>query len=68
MADLRVKEKDGRDDAHEAKEKLAGLIERVRTDAVEAKLLQKERDDLLWAIEELCTGIDLAHQECVDAQ
>jgi len=37
------------------------LIERVRMNVIEAKRLWKERDDLLWAIEELCTGIDLAH-------
>ena len=36
------------------------LIERVRIDAVEAEQLQKEWDDLLWAIEELRTGIALA--------
>ena len=36
------------------------LIERTRTDAVEAERLWKERDDLLRAIEELRTGIDLA--------
>ena len=47
VADLRVKEKDAHDDAHEAKEKLVALIERVHTDIVEAERLQKERDDLL---------------------
>ena len=61
MADLRVREKDARDDAREAKEKLVTLIERVRTDAMEAVRLWKEPDDLLWAVEELRTGIDLAH-------
>ena len=44
------------------------LIERVRTDVVVAKRLRKERDDLLRAVEELRTGIDLAHQERADAQ
>ena len=36
VADLRLRE-DTHDDAHEAEEKLAALIERMRTDAVEAK-------------------------------
>ena len=45
----------------EAEEKLMALIERARTDAVEAERLQKERDDLLWAIERLRTECDLAH-------
>ena len=44
------------------------LIKRVHTDAMEVERLWKERDDLLWAIEELCTGIDLARQERADAQ
>ena len=44
------------------------LIERVRTDTVEAERLRKEWDDLLWAVEELRTGIDLACQEHADAQ
>ena len=67
VADLRVREKDARDDAREAKEKLAALIERVCTDSMEAERLQKERDDLLRALEELRTGIDLARQERADA-
>ena len=37
VADLRVREKDTRDDAREAKEKLTTLIERVHTDAMEAE-------------------------------
>ena len=60
VSDLRVREKDARDDAREAEEKLAALIERVRTDTVEAERLWKERDDWLRTIEELRTGIDLA--------
>ena len=36
------------------------LIKRLLIDTVEAERLWKERDDLLWAIEELCIGIDLA--------
>ena len=60
--------KDAHDDAREAEEKLVALIKRVHTDAMEVERLWKERDDLLWAIEELCIGIDLAHQERVDAQ
>ena len=48
--------------------KFTALIERARTDAVEAERLRKERDDLLRAVEELRTGIDLAHQERADAQ
>ena len=44
------------------------LIERVRTDTMEAESLQKERDDLLRAVEGLCTKCDLAHQERTDAQ
>ena len=67
VADLRVREKDARDNAHEAKEKLAALIERVHTDTVEAERLWKEWDDLLRAIEELHTGIDLACQERADS-
>ena len=46
MVGLRVREKDTRDDAHEAKEKLTALIERALTDAVEAERLWKEWDDL----------------------
>ena len=60
VADLRVREKDARGDAREAKGKLVALIERARTDTVAAKLLWKERDDLLRAIEELRTGTELA--------
>ena len=60
VADLRVKEKDARDDAHEAEEKLVALIERACMDAVETDQLQKEHDDLLQAIEELCAGTELA--------
>ena len=44
------------------------LIERARMDAMEAERLWKEQDDLLWAIEELHVGTELAHQECTDAQ
>jgi len=60
VADLRVREKHARDDAHEVEEKLTAMIERVHTNTVEAEQLQKERDDLLRAIEELRMGIDLA--------
>ena len=60
LADLRVREKDARDDACEAGEKLMALVERVHMDVMEAERLRKEWDDLLWAIEELCMGIDLA--------
>ena len=60
VADLRVREKDARDNAYEAKEKLMALINRACTDAVEAERLWKERNDLLQAIEELRMGIDLA--------
>ena len=42
------------------------LIESVRTDTVEAKRLWKKQDDLLRAVEEFCTGIDLACQEHAD--
>ena len=52
MSDLRVREKDGHDDAYEAEEKLTALIERVHMDA----------------IEEILTGIDLAHQEHANTQ
>ena len=61
-------EKNARDDTREAKEKLMDLIERVCTDTVGAERLRKERDDLLQAVEELRTGIDLARQEHTDAQ
>ena len=37
VADLQVREKDARDDAHEAKEKLTALIKRVHMDDVEAE-------------------------------
>ena len=40
---------------------LVVLIERAHMDAVEAERLRKERDDLLWVIEELRMGIDMAH-------
>ena len=43
------------------------LIERARTDAVEAEQLRKEQDDLLWAIEGLRRECDLACQECADS-
>ena len=68
VADLRFREKDAHDDAHEAEEKLVALIERVRMDAVEGERLWKERDDLLRTIEELRMGVDLARQERVNAQ
>ena len=54
-----MREKDARDDTREAEEKLVALIERVRMDAMEAEQQRKERDDLLWAIEELHTECDL---------
>ena len=60
LADLQVREKDARNDAREVKEKLAALIERVRTDAVEAERLRKELGDLVRAIEELRMGTELA--------
>ena len=60
VANLRVREKDARDDAREAKEKFTALIERACTDIMEAERLQKERDDLLRAIEGLLTECDLA--------
>ena len=44
------------------------LIERARTDAVEAKWLRKERVNLLQAIEGLRTERDLARQERTNAQ
>ena len=68
VVDLQVREKDAHDDARKAKEKLSALIERARMDTVEAEQLWKEQDDLLWAIEELRMGIDLACQERADAQ
>ena len=43
------------------------LIKRVHTNTMETERLQKERDDLLWAIEELHTGTELARQERADA-
>ena len=55
-----MREKDARDDAHKVREKLMALIERARTDAVEAKWLRKERVNLLQAIEGLRTERDLA--------
>ena len=55
LADLRVREKYARDDAREAREKLMALIDREHTDAVEAKQLWKERDDLHRAVEGLRT-------------
>jgi hypothetical protein len=36
-------------------------------DATESKRLRKEQDDLLWAVDELHTEHDSAHQERVDA-
>ena len=63
-----MREKDASNDAREAEEELAALIERAHMDVMEAERLQKERDDLLRAIEELHTGIDLARQERADAQ
>ena len=60
VADLRVMEKEVHDDAREAKEKLAALIERACMDTVQAERLRKEQDDLLWAIEELRMGTEMA--------
>ena len=40
----------------------------VHMDTVEGERLRKERDNLLWAVEELRTGIDLARQERAVAQ
>ena len=68
VVDLRVREKDAHDDAHEAEEKLTALIERVCMDVMEGERLWKERDDLLQVMEELCTGTELAHQERAVAQ
>ena len=61
VADLQVREKDARDNVREAEEKLEALIERARLDVMEAERLQKERDDLLRAIEELRSRTELAH-------
>ena len=47
LADLRAREADARDHAHEAKEKLAALIDRACEDVAESERLWKERDDLL---------------------
>ena len=47
VADLRVSEKDACNDAYEVMEKLMTLIERVRTDTMEAERLRKEQDNLL---------------------
>ena len=44
------------------------MIERAHTDIMETKRLWKERDNLLRAIEELCTGTELACQEHTDTQ
>ena len=60
VADLRVKEKDACDDAHEAEEKLTTLIERARMDAMEVERLRKEKDNLLRALEELRTSTEMA--------
>jgi len=60
VADLRVREKDARNNTYEAKDKLMALIERACTNAVEAEQLRKERDDLLRAVEELHIGTELA--------
>ena len=42
VVDLRVKEKDARDDAREAREKLMALIKRACMDTMEAERLWKE--------------------------
>ena len=68
VADLRFREKDARDDALKAEEKLVALIKRAHMNAMEAEQLRKEPNDLLYAVEELRMGIDLAHQERADAQ
>jgi hypothetical protein len=47
---------------------LTTLIERTRADVVESERLRKEQDDLLQAVEGLCTERDLARRECIDAQ
>ena len=47
LADLRVREKNARDDAREAREKLMALIEREHADTMEVERLWKEQDDLL---------------------
>ena len=58
LANLWVKEKDSHDEAREAKEKLMALIKRGCTDIAEAKQLRKEREDLLWTVEELSMKCD----------
>ena len=42
VVDLQVREKDAHDDTCKSKEKPVALIERVRTDTMEAKRLWKE--------------------------
>jgi len=60
LSDLRVREKDAREDAREAKEKVAALIKSTHVDAAKSEQLWMERDDLLQAIEGLHTEHDLA--------
>jgi hypothetical protein len=42
LADLRNREADAHEDAHEAEEKLVALIERERADAMESERLRGE--------------------------
>jgi DNA-binding SARP family transcriptional activator len=60
LASLLIKETDACQHAREAEEKFTALIERACADTVVFEQLQKELDDLLWAIEGLCMECDVA--------
>jgi len=60
LAYLRIKYAEARDDAREAGEKLLDKVESTHTDVAEFERLQKERDDLLQAVEGFHTECDLA--------
>ena len=68
LSNLWIKYVEAHDDTREAREKLLDLIKIMCMDVVEIEQLQKERDDLLQAVEGFRTERDLAHQERADAQ
>ena len=59
LADLRAREVNAHDHAREAEDKLASVIDKVCADVIESKRLRKERDNLLWTVEELCIEHDM---------
>jgi uncharacterized coiled-coil DUF342 family protein len=66
VANLRIREVDAHQHTDEAEEKFATLAERARLDAVEAKRVRKERDELLQTVARLRRERVDAHQRIKD--